>query len=145
MSKHAIESYTDTLAAEMEKFGVHVSVIEPGNYNSSVMTSMQARMEELGRTAEGSLFEEDMQRLINMPTDRSRYKEPDEVSAAAMHAMFDDNPKRRYMVVPDGRSAEITIRQMINELVQLNDGQEYTFDREALIEMLDEALATSKH
>jgi hypothetical protein len=59
--------------------------------------------------------------------------------------MFDDNPKRRYMVVPNERSAEITIKQMFTELVQLNEGQEYTYDREALIGMLDEALANSRH
>lgn len=58
-----------------------------------------------------------------------------------MHAMFDANPKRRYMVVPNEREAEVTIRQMIIELVQLNEGQEYTYDRDALIAMLDEALA----
>ena len=34
MTKHAIEAYTDALAAEMQKFGVHVSVIAPGNYAS---------------------------------------------------------------------------------------------------------------
>jgi NAD(P)-dependent dehydrogenase (short-subunit alcohol dehydrogenase family) len=145
ISKHAVESYTDSLAAEMAKFDVQVSIIDPGNYNSRVVESMQARMKELGRSAQGSLYEEDMQRFIDMPGDRSQYKEPDEVSAAALHAMFDDNPKRRYMVVPNERSAEITIKQMFTELVQLNEGQEYTYDREALIGMLDEALANSRH
>lgn len=145
ISKHAVESYTDSLAAEMAKFDVQVSIIDPGNYNSRVVESMQARMKELGRSAQDSLYEEDMQRFIDMPGDRSQYKEPDEVSAAALHAMFDDNPKRRYMVVPNERSAEITIKQMFTELVQLNEGQEYTYDREALIGMLDEALANSRH
>jgi short-subunit dehydrogenase len=32
MSKFAMEAYTDALAPEMERFDVHVSVIEPGNY-----------------------------------------------------------------------------------------------------------------
>ena len=61
-----------------------------------------------------------------------------------MHAMFDENPKRRYMVVPNRREAEVTIRQMIIELVQLNEGHEYTYDRNALIAMLDETLAETK-
>jgi NAD(P)-dependent dehydrogenase (short-subunit alcohol dehydrogenase family) len=34
MSKHAVEAYTDSLAGEMEKFDVQVSVVEPGNYAS---------------------------------------------------------------------------------------------------------------
>lgn len=145
MSKHAIEAYTDSLAVEMEKFDVQVSVVEPGNYNSSIISTLRRRMEQRGQLAEGSLFEEELEQLLAMPTDRSVYKEPDEVSAAVMHAMFDENPKRRYMVVPDERSAEITISQMFTELVQLNEGHDYSYDREALIGMLDEALAASEH
>lgn len=145
MSKHAVEAYTDSLAAEMRKFDVQVSVIEPGNYNSAIVATKLQRMKQRGQTPDGSLFEEDMKRLLERPADRSIYKEPDEVSAAVMHAIFDANPKRRYMVVPNQREAEITIRQTIRELVQLNEGQEYTYDREALIGMLDEALAASEH
>ena len=53
-------------------------------------------------------------------------------------------PKRRYMVVPDQHEAEITIRKAIQELVQLNEGQNYTYSREALVGMLDEALKTAR-
>jgi len=144
MSKHAIEAFTDSLAGEMEKFGVRVSVVEPGNYNSAIMDTMRNRMQQRGQTPEGSLFEEELQQLMDGPSDRSRLKEPDEVSAAFLHALFDDNPKRRYMVVPNQREAEITIKKAIEELVQLNEGHEYSYDREALIAMLDEALAASE-
>jgi hypothetical protein len=44
------------------------------------------------------------------------------------------------MVVPDAKEAEVTIRKAIEELVQLNEGQPYTYSREALVGMLDEAL-----
>jgi len=102
-------------------------------------------MEQRDQTIEGSLFKEELQQYMDRPSDRSRFKEPDEVSMAVLHAMFDENPKRRYMVVPNQREAEITIKKAIQELVQLNEGQEYTYDREALINMLDEALAASEH
>lgn len=141
MSKHAMEAFTDTLAIEMAKFDVQVSVIEPGNYNSAIVGTKLRRMAERGQTADGSLYVDEIESLLERPADRSIYKEPDEVSAALMHAMFDENPKRRYMVVPNKPAAEITIKQMITELVQLNEGQEYTYDRAALIAMLDEALA----
>ena len=145
MSKHAMEAFTDSLAAEMAKFDVQVSVIEPGNYNSAIVSTKLRRMAERDQTADGSLYVEEIERLLERPADRSIYKEPDEVSAALMHAMFDENPKRRYMVVPNEREAEVTIRQMVTELVQLNERQVYTYDREALIGMLDEALANSRH
>ena len=55
-------------------------------------------------------------------------------------ALFEPNPKRRYMVTPDQREAEITIRKQIEQLVQLNERQPYSYDRDALVKMLDEAL-----
>ena len=145
MSKHAIEAFTDSLAGEMEKFGVRVSVVEPGNYNSAIVDTMRNRMQRRGQSPAGSLFEEELQQLMDGPSDRSRLKQPDEVAAAFLHALFDDNPKRRYMVVPNQGEAEITIKKAIEELVQLNEGHEYSYDREALIMMLDEALAASTH
>lgn len=145
MSKHAIEAYTDSLAREMEKFGVHVSVIEPGNYNSAIGDNLRKRMKRRGRTPEGSLFEQELEMWFESPMDRSRFKEPDEVSVALLHFLSDQNPKRRYMVVPNQREAEITIKKAIEELVQLNEGHEYSYDRDDLVAMLDDALAASGH
>jgi len=144
MSKHAIEAFTDSLAREMEKFNVEVSVVEPGNYNSAIVGTKLRRMQERGQTFAGSMYEQEIAALLRRPADRSIYKEPDEVSAAVMHFLFDDNPKRRYMVVPNEREAEITIRKAIEELVQLNEGHQYSYDRDALLAMIDEALAASE-
>jgi hypothetical protein len=47
----------------------------------------------------------------------------------------------RYMVVPNQRQAEITIRKQIEELVELNQDHVYSYDRDELVAMLDEALA----
>ena len=69
------------------------------------------------------------------------YKEPDEVSEAFMHALFDDNPLRRYVVVPNVEEQEFTIRTKVVELVQLNEWGPYSYTRDELIELLDAALA----
>lgn len=141
MSKHAIEAFTDSLAREMRKFDVQVSVVEPGNYNSVIFDTLLKRMERRGQTPEGSLYQEDIENMLERVSDAPKDKEPDEVSAAFLHALFDPEPKRRYMVVPNENQAEITIKKVIEEMVQLNEGQLYSYDREALIAMLDEALA----
>jgi hypothetical protein len=70
--------------------------------------------------------------------------EPDEVADAAIHALFSENPKPRYMVVPNEQEAGITIRKQIAQLVELNERHPYTDDREALVKMLDEAMATAR-
>jgi len=58
-----------------------------------------------------------------------------------LHALFDPAPRLRYMVVPNQGEAEVTIRKAIQELVQLNQDQAYSYDRDMLVKMVDEALA----
>ncbi len=142
MSKHAVEAYTDVLAQELEPFGVEVSIVEPGNYNSAIMASTRARMEKRGYTAEGSRYKAQMEAFLGRPS-RDQYKEPDEVAAAFVHAMGDENPKRHYMVVPNEREAEMTIRAALYRVVELNRDQAYAYSREELIELLDETLKAS--
>jgi NAD(P)-dependent dehydrogenase (short-subunit alcohol dehydrogenase family) len=141
MSKHAVEAFTDALAAELAPFGVHVGVVEPGNYKSEIMASMKQRMLDRGYAAEGSLYAEQLAGLMEMPADRAQYKEPDEVARAYLAALTAETPKRRYMVVPTRAEAEITARAVLRRLVQLNEDQPYSFSREELIGMLDQALA----
>jgi len=66
------------------------------------------------------------------------------VAAAVEMALFEEKPKRRYLVTPNQREAELTIRKQIEQLVQLNEGQAHTYDRSTLIRMLDEAMVGSR-
>ena len=47
------------------------------------------------------------------------------------------------MVVPYERQAEITIRKALEEVVRLNEGQPYSYDRDELVKLLDEELSRS--
>jgi NAD(P)-dependent dehydrogenase (short-subunit alcohol dehydrogenase family) len=125
MSKHAMEAFTDSLAAELAPQGIIVNIVEPGNFNSEIGASATRR------TGVETRF-----------TDRSKYQEPIEVAAAVELALFEPSPKRRYMVTPDQREAEYTIRKQLEQLAQLNERQPYSYDRDALVRMLDEALKT---
>lgn len=127
MSKHAMEAFADSTAQQMAPLGVQVSIVEPGNFDSDIGKSATKR------TGQETRF-----------TDRTKYKKPDEVAMAVEQALFESKPKRRYMVTPDQKEAEVTIRKQIEQLVQLNEGHAYTYDRAALIKMLDEALATAR-
>ncbi|NOX69161.1 MAG: SDR family oxidoreductase [Gammaproteobacteria bacterium] len=140
MSKHAMEAFTDSLAREMARFDVDVSVIEPGNYDSKIVATAYERMIDKGYIEEGSPYAEDLQKFMEWPADRSIYKAPDEVAAAAMHALFDEHPLRRYMVVPAEGEARWVIGTAIEELAQLNRWQAYSYTREELIAMLDAAM-----
>lgn len=141
MSKHAIEAFTDSLAVEMALLDVQVSVIEPGNYDSKIGETARDRIIEKEYAKDGSYFAEDFREWIGESWDRSQYKDPGEVAEAAVHALFADKPLRRYMVVPDEDEANWTISKQIEELVQLNEWQAYSYSREELIAMLDKAMA----
>lgn len=128
MSKHAVEAFTDSLAAEMMPLGVHVSVIEPGNYNTQLFKNAADRL--------GPQYAN--------RADMSRFETPDDVAAAFSLALSEPRPKRRYLVVPAEDQARRTIKKQIAQLVELNEGHRYTYDRATLINMLDEALAGSQ-
>lgn len=141
MSKHAIEAFSDTLGLEMDRFGVKVSVVQPGNYNSKIAKTAIKRHGELTEAQKKSPYAKDYENMFGGDGDRSRYKEPHEVVDAIKHGLFDANPRVRYMVVPNKNEAGWTIGASVRRLVQRNENQEHAFTREELIKMLDDAIA----
>ena len=140
MTKHAMEAFTDALAAEMETQGVIVNIVEPGNYKSKIGASAFQRLVTDKVAAGIELTEAEKGMQERGADDRSRYKDPDEVADAVLLALFDEQPKRRYLVVPNQEEAGWTIKKALREVIQLNDDQTYAYDRAELIQMLDEAL-----
>jgi len=144
MTKHALEAYTDSLAAEMALFGVQVSAINPGNYRSKIGTKEAAVLARQPYAQPGSPYAEQIAGAIEYLSDRSMYKEPDDVAAAVMHALFSETPKANYLVVPNQREAGWTIRKIIEEMAELNVDQEFSYSDEELIKMLKDATAAQR-
>jgi NAD(P)-dependent dehydrogenase (short-subunit alcohol dehydrogenase family) len=144
MSKHGVEAYVDALAAELDRFGVAVAAVEPGNYKSQITANMVARMQAAGYSAEGSRYGSMLAMASSGPLDRSQYDEPDDVALAALDFLTSDTPKRRYMVVPTQGEAAMTIRQALRELVELNEGHRFSYSRDELVQMLDETLGVAQ-
>ncbi len=143
-SKHWIEALTDALAGEMAPLGVSVSVVEPGNYKSNIRRSSVSRELDNLEAAGGEVTKE-MKKDYEATAERElSYKEPNEVSEAFMHALFDESPLRRYMVVPNAEEQGWTIGAKIVELVQLNQWGPYSYSRDELIALLDEAMSGDK-
>jgi len=142
MSKHAMEAFNDALADEMKRFGVKVSLIEPGTYQSRIGASAVKRMKQREQSLDGSEFKADMDENVEwLTTTLAQSGDPNEVAEMVLQALFDENPKARYLIVPNQEQAEWTINRAIERLVEQNYDHKYSFDREALIEMLDKAMA----
>jgi NAD(P)-dependent dehydrogenase (short-subunit alcohol dehydrogenase family) len=145
MSKHAVEGLADSLALQLAPLGAQASVVEPGAYKSNIDQNM------LARTTLSAAAKADILKVEGAALNPAQYPEADDVAAAVEQALFEPSPKHRYLVVPrhfhdrlNSHVAEDTIRWQIRQLVQLNEGQPYTYDRAALVKMLDEALVNSR-
>jgi NAD(P)-dependent dehydrogenase (short-subunit alcohol dehydrogenase family) len=141
MSKFAVEAYTDSLAREIADTGIHVSIVEPGGFKSNFGASRAARALAAAEKGEIELTPEERARYENIGARNATRKEPDEVAEAVLDLMTDNNPKRRYMVTPNEGQAQATIKAAMRRVVQLNEDQTYSYDREGLIAVLDELLA----
>lgn len=144
MTKHALEAYTDSLAAEMALFDVSVSAINPGNYRSQIGIKEAETLAKKPFAQPGSPYAEQFAGHIEYLSDRSMYKEPHEVSEAIMSALFDETPKPNYLVVPNAKEAGWTIRKIIEEMAELNADQAYTYSDDELIQMVKEATAAQR-
>jgi NAD(P)-dependent dehydrogenase (short-subunit alcohol dehydrogenase family) len=142
MSKHAVEAYSDALSAELSRLGVRVSAIEPGNFGTEIGRNTLARMDT--SVVKGSRFEPQLRSTINAMRAFENNPPPDAVADAVYDAMTSANPRPRYLVVPAQNQAAIALRKLFDEIAQLNESQRFTYDRDALAKMLDEAIARAR-
>lgn len=134
MSKFAMEGYTDTYAQEMDELGVHVSIIEPGGYNTNILRNVDA--ESLSSEVKHSI----QRKLASFD---KTHKDPHEVAAAVLDVMSSNNPKRRYMIVPNENQAKRTVSIALKKAIELNHQQEYEYTQDELIKMLVQLLDES--
>lgn len=140
MSKFAVEGYTDSLAMELADAGVYVSVVEPGSYKSRIRDKVAAYTKAAAARGNIELTDETRKLVDDFAASNEAMKEPDEVAEAVLHFMTSDAPKRRYLVTPNEEQANITIRSAMQRVVELNEDQSYSYDRDELVAMLDELL-----
>lgn len=139
MSKHAIEAFGDGLSSELQRFGVRVSLIEPGNYGSEIGKNMFARLDTVAM--KGSRFEAQMRNTMNAMRTFETGVPPDDVADAVLDAVSSPNPRMRYLVVPAANQATIVLRTLFDHIAQMNDSQKFRLERDSLVKMLDDALS----
>ncbi len=142
MSKGAMQSYTDALSYELKKFGVGVSIVDPGNFRSNIMANLEKRRAGRKSQKTNSLYAQEYERFANFTkADRSHHADPIAVAEAVYDALFSQTPKRRYMVTPNLAEAKMTISAAAQRLVELNHDQPFSLSREELIQILDAQLS----
>ena len=142
-SKHAVEAMTDSTAAELSKFGVHVAAVNPGNFASEIGMTRCKRMLTDTKSEDWGLFEERRQQMLDSCRERLKTgiagegTPPDAVAATIEQALFEDNPRKRYLIVPKQIEAGWTITKAVEELLEYNVGHEHSYTRDELVQLID--------
>lgn len=106
-SKHALEALSDGLRMELQPWGLHVAVIEPGKIKTPIWRKSRERGDRLAEAISAeclALYEEPLDKVRAY----SRYAEEvgapvEKVVSAISHALEANRPRTRYKVGVDAR------------------------------------------
>jgi NAD(P)-dependent dehydrogenase (short-subunit alcohol dehydrogenase family) len=115
-SKFALEALADSLRVELQPWGLHVTIIEPGSIATPIWTKSDSGTEEMLSRA-GAGVERDygaaMAALRRAAAETGRQGiSPDVVAEVVAHALLSPKPRTRYLV---GRDAKF--RAVLGRLV----------------------------
>ena len=142
-SKHAVEAMTDALADELERFGVFVTAVNPGNFASEIGLTRCKRLLADKDAEDWGLFEDRRQEMLTNCRERLAAGVAEEgtpplaVAMTIEQALFEENPRDRYLVVPRQVEAGWTISRSVEELLIFNIGHEHSYTRDELVELID--------
>jgi len=139
MSKHAIEGYTDALATEMERFGVHVSVVAPGDYASSIWDNDIAGARAKEVVDLDSPYADDYHQWIDFVASM-QLEDPVEVANVVHTALSVENPKRRYLVVPNEEEMAWVTGSAVRRLAELNGEHEFSYSTGELTDLIESSI-----
>ncbi len=139
MSKHAIEAYSDSLGAGMQRFGVNVSVVAPGDYTSDIWNRDLAKARMSGIVAADSPYYEDYQKWMDLVANLES-KSPVEVADTTLRALTDVVPARRYLIVPNEMEMAWVMGAAVTRLAELNAKHDFSYSADELTAMLEEAM-----
>ncbi len=144
MSKHALEAFTDTLAIELARFDIKVSIIDPGGFNSDIGKNIYERLKTGGLDISQSLYRDEWENnWVLAGGDLSMMKGPEDIVARVEHALFACKPATTLhgggRCRTGGKDDEGP-----DSMLDPNENQVYSYDREGLIRLLDEELVTFK-
>jgi NAD(P)-dependent dehydrogenase (short-subunit alcohol dehydrogenase family) len=107
-SKHAMEGFSDSLRREVERLGVHVSVVRPGAIQSSIWERGNAAADEVLANVPPEALEvygDAVRGARTAANQRARDAIPAQAVADVVeHALTADKPKTRYVVGRVGKA-----------------------------------------
>ncbi len=143
MTKHAIEAWSEAMARQLDRYGVQVSVIEPGGYGSNISRSAAEIVRKRASTKSTFLMEREVEQWLSRLDEEVRLQEeapaPEPVAEAVSDALFSNSPRLRYVVTPNEEELLWALEELIWRTVLANRGATFSLTREGLDSLLDKA------
>jgi NAD(P)-dependent dehydrogenase (short-subunit alcohol dehydrogenase family) len=106
-SKFALEAITDAMRIELQPWGIHVSIIEPGSISTPIWTKSIAAAEQQAKQLPPACTDlyGDALNVLRQATLRSAQRgvSPQLVAEAITHALTAKKPRTRYLIGQDAR------------------------------------------
>ena len=119
-SKFALEALTDALRLEVQQWGIHVSIVEPGAIATPIWEKSGAKAEELETTTSGELkhlYAAVVAGVKARVAEAAARAIPAEAVAQVVeHALTADRPKTRYLVGRDAKLRAIMVKLLPDRL-----------------------------
>ena len=140
-SKHALEAMTDSLALELRDLGVHVTAVNPGAFASAGFAKDCGRTlddteADWGHLEDIRQWRIDRCKMREESAQKSAAADPIVVALAIEQALFEDQPRARYLVASQAGAGE-TIAWGIREVLALNIGHDHSYTRDEIVQLID--------
>jgi NAD(P)-dependent dehydrogenase (short-subunit alcohol dehydrogenase family) len=104
-SKHALEALADSLRIELNPWGIHVTIVEPGTIRTPIWAKGAQKAEELQGEETTKLYGERIAAMRKVAAERGAGGAPAEAVAVVIErALTSSRPRARYLV---GRDAKL--------------------------------------
>ena len=108
-SKYALEGYAEGLAYEVEPFGIHVTLIEPGN----IRTDFTANRQTISDDHDGAYASAAGKAITLMEKDESNGAPPESAAAVIERVLGAKRPRRRVSVGKVGERIGIPAKRLL--------------------------------
>jgi len=109
-SKYAIEGFTEALSGEMRSFGIHVVVIEPGDFNTNFTGH---RRRAAGAELPSAYYDQFHKSVGVMEADESHGPSPEKVAILVERIIDSSSPRLRYAVGSPPQKVAIRMKRLL--------------------------------